>query len=351
MRAYAEAILRALDNAPSRKVTVFGDFCLDKYLYIDPDKDELSVETGLTAYQVVETRNFPGGGGAVASNLRALGAQVYCVGLLGNDGEGYDLLQALERAGADTSGMVRTAERPTNTYTKPMRRQPDGRWREMNRLDKRSFAPLPPPPEERLIENLRLAVSETMGVVVADQYVERNFAAVTDRVREALAGLALANPEKFFYADSRNFAAEFRNVIIKCNESELLKAMEPGTDAHDTETILRNGRALQKRGGNAAVITLGARGACVFEESGETWLPAFPAEGPLDTVGAGDATSAGTILGLTLGLPLPAAALLGACASSITIQQLGVTGTATAAQVAERLRGGLPKQAMDAAAE
>ena len=101
---------------------------------------------------------------------------------------------------------------------------------------------------------------------------------------------------------------------------------------------IKIGRLLQKRGGNAAVVTLGARGACVFEERGETWLPAFPVQGPLDTVGAGDATSAGTLLGLTLGLSLPAAALLGSCVSSITIQQIGVTGTATLDQVAERLR-------------
>jgi len=338
MRENAEAILRALGDAPSRKVTVLGDFCLDKYLYIDPDKDETSLETGLTAYQVVETRNSPGGGGAVAHNLRALGAQVYCVGLLGNDGEGYDLLQALKHIGADSRGMVQTAERPTNTYTKPMRRQPDGLWREMNRLDMRSFAPLPTPLEERLIESLTQAVSETMGVVVADQYLERNFAAVTDRVRAALSDLAAKNPGKFFYADSRSFVAEYRHVITKCNETELLHALEPSADTSDREAILRNGRLLQKRGGNAAVVTLGPQGACVFEESGETWLPAFPVEGPLDTVGAGDATSAGTILGLTLGLSLPAAALLGSCISSITIQQIGVTGTATVEQVSERLR-------------
>jgi len=337
MRERAEAILRVLGDVSSRKITVFGDFCLDKYLYIDPDKDELSVETGLTAYQVVETRCFPGAGGTVTNNLRALGAQVRCVGLLGDDGEGYDLLQALERVGADTAGMVKTAERPTNTYTKPMRRQPDGAWREMNRLDMRSFAALPPPLEKKLIDNLSQAVAQTMGVVIVDQYIERNYAAVTDGVRQALSRLARENPDRFFYVDSRRFVAEFRDIITKCNEAELLSAMEPGADADDRSAILRNGRMLREKGGNAAVVTLGAQGACVFEAGGETWLPAFRAEGPLDIVGAGDATSAGTLLGLTLGLPLPTAALLGGCTSSITIQQVGVTGTATVSQVAERL--------------
>jgi sugar/nucleoside kinase (ribokinase family) len=64
-------------------------------------------------------------------------------------------------------------------------------------------------------------------------------------------------------------------------------------------------------------------------------------EGPLDIVGAGDATNAGTMLGLTLGLTLPESVLLGGCVSSITIQQIGVTGTATIEQVKERLGEGV----------
>ncbi len=338
MKKRVKDILFRLADVPSRRITVFGDFCLDKYLYIDPDKDEPSVETGLTAYQVVGGKLLPGAAGTVTSNLRALGAQVRCVGLLGEDGEGYDLLRALERIGAETDLMVRTPERPTNTYLKPMRRQPDGSWQELNRLDTRSFTSLPAALEARLIENLTRAVADTMGVVIVDQYVERNFAAVTDGLRLALADLARRHPDKFFYADSRRFVAEFRDIIVKCNEIELLNAMEPGADTEDMEAILRNGKALQRLGGKAAVVTLGARGACVFEAEAVTPLPAFAVEGPLDIVGAGDSTSAGTILGLTLGLPLPTAALLGSCVSSITIQQLGVTGTTSVSQVEERLK-------------
>lgn len=338
MKERVEAILSKLKDVSSRRITVFGDFCLDKYLYIDPNKDELSVETGLVAYQVVRSKLLPGAAGTVTGNLRALGAQVLCVGLVGKDGEGFDLLQALSHIGADTELMVQTTERPTNTYMKPMRRQEDGSWVELNRMDMRSFTPLPADLEDQLIENLGRAVMDTMGVVIVDQYVERNFAAVTDRVRDALSTLAKSHPDKFFYVDSRRFVGEFRDIIVKCNEIELLNAMEPGADTEDMETILRNGKALKDQGGKAAIVTLGANGACVFEDESVTKLPAFRVEGPLDIVGAGDATSAGTILGLTLGLPLPTAALLGSCVSSITIQQVGMTGTASVEQVERRIK-------------
>jgi hypothetical protein len=45
-----------LEKIKNVRIAVAGDFFLDKYLIIDPDKDEPSLETYLTAYQVVEKR-------------------------------------------------------------------------------------------------------------------------------------------------------------------------------------------------------------------------------------------------------------------------------------------------------
>jgi len=325
-------ILQVLDNVGSRTITVFGDYCLDKYMYIDPARDEASVETGLTAYQVDRTDLFPGAGGTITNNLRSLGAQVQCVGLLGNDGEGYDLLQCLKRIGADTELMVQSDSIPTNTYMKPMRKTGEKTYTEMNRLDRRSFCETSKELEDRLLGNLERALDWSQGVIIIEQYMQRNFAAITDRIRDALADLAVRFPDKFFFADSRGFAQCFRHVIIKCNQFEL-------SGAEQDENTLRSGaeKLLATNNARAVVVTVGEEGAFVFERGTMTRIPAFPVEGPLDIVGAGDATNAGVMLGLTLGLSLPESALLGGCISSITIQQIGVTGTATIEQVKQRL--------------
>ena len=325
-------ILRVLDTAGSRTITVFGDYCLDKYLYIDPARDELSVETGLTAYQVDRKALYPGAGGTVTNNLRSLGVHVRCVGLVGSDGEGYDLLKCLEKIGANTEHMVQSESIPTNTYMKPMRRDADGTYSEINRLDMRSFNETACELEDRLIVNLRKALDESHGVVVIEQFLQRNCSAVTDRVRSELAELAVRFPEKFFFVDSRGFAGCYRNVIIKCNDHELSGVITDKDSIANRATQL-----LSAANARAVVVTVGAKGAFVFERDRVMSLPAFPVEGPLDIVGAGDATNAGTILGLTWGLTLPESVLLGGCVSSITIQQIGVTGTATIEQVKQRL--------------
>ena len=67
-------------------------------------------------------------------------------------------------------------------------------------------------------------------------------------------------------------------------------------------------------------------------------VPAYPVEGEIDVTGAGDASNAGIILGMTLGLTPREAAVIACAVSSVTIQQLGTTGTATPEQALERVR-------------
>ncbi len=54
-----EVIEHILATIPHRTVGLLGDLFLDRYLDIDPALDEPSVETGLTAYQVVRVRSYP----------------------------------------------------------------------------------------------------------------------------------------------------------------------------------------------------------------------------------------------------------------------------------------------------
>ena len=50
-----------LATLPKLKIGLVGDLFLDRYLDIDPEMSELSIETGLEAYQVTRIRNSPGG--------------------------------------------------------------------------------------------------------------------------------------------------------------------------------------------------------------------------------------------------------------------------------------------------
>src|SRR3954451_10983829 len=90
-----------LGRLPSLTIGVIGDLFLDRYLDIDAALTEPSIETGLDAYQVVRVRASPGAAGTVINNLVALGVKRVCaVSVIGDDGEGYELRQALGDLGS-----------------------------------------------------------------------------------------------------------------------------------------------------------------------------------------------------------------------------------------------------------
>jgi len=74
----------------------------------------------------------------------------------------------------------------------------------------------------------------------------------------------------------------------------------------------------------------------LFDETGATHLPAAKVDGPIDIVGAGDSTTAGIVSALCAGATHLEAGLIGNLVASITIQQIGTTGTATPEQIIAR---------------
>ena len=65
-------------------------------------------------------------------------------------------------------------------------------------------------------------------------------------------------------------------------------------------------------------------------------VPGYPVSGPVDVVGAGDSATSGIVAALLAGATSTEAATVGNLVASITVQQLGTTGTATPPQVIER---------------
>jgi len=333
-------IISALAGTKDIAVAVIGDFCLDKYLYIDPANDEISVETGLKAYEVDHKAIAAGVGGTITNNLRSLGVKTVCIGLIGDDGEGFELIKSLEKVGADATHMVKTDTLCTCTYTKPMRKEPDGSYTEMNRFDFRNFTAPTPDLEDKMVNELKSVLDSVNAVIVTDQYYQRNAAAVTDGLRAKLCKLAGERRDKIFFVDSRAFVSEYTNMIIKCNQFELIEYFAGGKgDPEDMDTVIREGVELQKRTGIPAFVTCGARGMVVFDNNGYSVVDGFKVDGKIDICGAGDATNAGIATGLSLGLSCEEAARLACAVSSITIMQIGKTGTSTVAQVTDRLSG------------
>lgn len=326
-------------NFPKLTIGLVGDLFLDRYLHIEPGVKEISIETDLEAYQVTKVRNSPGALGTVMNNLAALGVgQMLAATVIGDDGHGYDLLNALEALPVDVEPIVTSSDRLTPTYTKPLKQDASGVWQELNRIDVRTRAPLTDEMHDELARNVREMFAKVDGVMVLDQLVERDWGVVDARMRRVLSDLAIKYPRKLIYIDSRAFLNEFEFGILKGNRSEFLKVSS--STASSTEESLRSAlAAFALRNERVAFCTLGESGALVAcPQQPVEFVPGFAVPPPIDICGAGDAFSSGTFASLLSGASETEAAIVGNLVASITVQQLGTTGTASPEQVISRLR-------------
>ena len=330
-----DKISKRLSDLPNKTIIVFGDFCLDKYVYSDPADDDVSVETGQPAWQIYKKKMKAGVGGTITNNLLALGAKVVCIGLAGDDGEGYEMKKCLKTAGADVSCIVTTDQLATSTYFKTVRKTQKG-YVEDVRLDFRNANPPSHDLAERLLDNFKKAIENADGVVVTDQFYERNTGTISDYVRDGINEIA-KNSKIPVLVDSRAFAPEFKNAYVKCNNYELIKYCGVGGDPDKREDVVEGSKALSEKTGCPVFITRNKDGVIVYDgEISET--TAYPVHGEIDVTGAGDASNAGIIAGLSLGLsPIESAEIAMAC-SSVTIHVLGDTGTASAIQVKNKFK-------------
>jgi len=312
------------------RLAVLGDYFLDEYLVVDPALGEISIETGLPAHQVVAVRRSPGAAGTVCSNLIALGVKTQAIGIVGEDGNGFELVRGLWSRRIVTELMLEAPDRFTPTYTKPMRRQADGTEVEMERIDIKNRTVTPAHLQDRIIENLWAVVESVDGIVIGDQVEEEECGVVTAAVREELAQLSRRYPQKVFFADSRCRIGKFCDVMIKPNEREAAAAL--GQASMPEEEMLSGLFRIARK---PVFLTCGERGIYGFDGRRSFHRPAVPVAGPMDIVGAGDSASAGIASALCAGATLEEAAEMGALVASVTIRKLGTTGTASPDEVIE----------------
>ena len=336
---YVEQVLTSLDKSPELTIGIIGDFFLDKYLVIDPALNEISLETGKIAHQVVEIYHSPGAAGTVTSNLSGLEVgRILAIGAIGDDGQGYELMQGLLERNIDATYLIQSKKIFTPTYTKPLRLEA-GKRIEQERIDIKNRHSIPLQIETAILTNLEKIIEEVDGLIIADQVEERNFGIITDNVRNKLIELGQKYPQKVIFADSRARIGLFKNMYIKPNKFEAYRAIY-GQNKKGEITMNEAGHygmQLSRKTNRSVIVTLEKDGAMVCKKSKTTHISGIPVAGEIDPVGAGDSFSAGFTVAKCATASDEAAAFMGIVIASITIQKIGTTGTASPEEVKMRL--------------
>jgi rfaE bifunctional protein kinase chain/domain len=328
------------------KVALLGDFCLDRYLEIDPGKKEISLETGLPVHNVINVRAQPGGAGTVLNNLSALGVgRIIPVSFCGEDAEGFELRRALAAVrGVVTDHFFATPLRRTFTYCKPTLVRAGRAPKELNRLDTKNWTATPAPISNRLIRSIQKLAPGLDALIVLDQTDRVGTGVITPTVLRALKELARRHPKLLILADSRRGLVDFPDLTYKMNRAELsahVASKRPLSLAQTRTAAL----AVAQKTGHPVFITLARHGIMVASRTNISspdasfhHSPSLPLRGKIDIVGAGDAVTANLAAALASGATLPEAIAIANAAASVVIHKLATTGTASPQEISFLLR-------------
>ncbi len=189
-----------------------------------------------------------------------------------------------------------------------------------------------------MCDELTKVFAATAGLIVLDQVNEEGWGVVGSEVREHLDRLAQQNPEKLMFIDSRAQIARFRHGTLKPNVAECLAALkrqptgnadEPGPCRAATLPDLPDARCFAPWENEASWLPI--RRASRFLR------PEYPRSLARSTrLGLAIVRTAGIVSALLSGGTSLEAAMLGNLVASITVEQLGTTGTASPQQVRDR---------------
>jgi D-beta-D-heptose 7-phosphate kinase/D-beta-D-heptose 1-phosphate adenosyltransferase len=316
--------LSLVQRFPTLRVLVIGDAMLDSYL--EGEASRLCREGPVPVVRKTAEHHFPGGGANTAANLRALGAEVVFLSLLGQDRAGRLLREDLTKRGIQTRWLL---ESDAVSTLHKLRVLADGQY--VVRIDDGQLSQengLEPELQQRQLQGLEESYADCDLVVVSDYCYGVVNAALIERLRQ----LHQAQP-KVLLVDSKALE-KFRDLKATIVTPNYAEARQLAQKNQAPDTVTRNEpQTIEVLGKQLAsflqaeyiAITLGQQGVFLVNHQGEAWhLPAYPVVSAND-VGAGDSFASATALALAAGGEVVEAAHIGIEAACIAVSKRWTT--------------------------
>lgn len=297
---------------------VAGDLVVDEAIYGDTER--ISREAPVLILRYTHTDIAPGGAANAVNNAADLRAQVFPVGVVGEDEQGGKLLQYFKMKKVDVSGIVTVKNRPTTVKSRIMAGAHHTAKQQVIRMDRIEDKDVSRAVENKLIGRIT-ALAPKMDALLISDY---GLGALTEAVRRSLLA---AFAGKIITVDSRYHLGDYRGVtLITPNVSEAGPAA--GLEVRDDESLLRAGQILQKKLDCNVMITRGPQGMSLFDlKGGVTHLPVYGIDQPVDPTGAGDTVAITVTLALAAGAELTLAASLATVAGGLVVAKRGTATT------------------------
>ncbi len=310
------------------KVLVVGDMMLDKYWYGSTER--ISPEAPVPIVKVKSNDTRAGGAANVGLNLSALKVQADVVGIVGDDGEGKELADLLDK-GQVTARFVQSADKPTITKLRIM-----SRHQQLLRLDQEETFSAQ---DALALNDEALAQVASVAVAVLSDYAKGSLAAIhplIETFRQKKIPV-LVDPK------GTDFSRYRGATLLTPNMSEFEAVV--GACANEEDVVHKAMALLDDLNLAALLVTRSEKGMTLFQSEKDPVYFAANAKAVFDVTGAGDTVIATLAAGIAGGLGLEHAVEIANIAAGIAVSKLG-TDTVSLAELNAELanHSGLEQQ-------
>lgn len=321
-----QELINITNKIPDKKIMVIGDMVAD--VYVDGRISRISREAPVLILEKAGEKVVAGGAANVVANAATLGAEVYAIGVIGDDNHGENLRNILKELGVHIEGLVRDKSRPTISKTRIIAGGRATVSQQIVRIDSESKEPLSKKVEAELLTKIDKILPKVDGIIMSDY----GSGTITANARKLITRFA-GKKKLPNIVDSRYNIGEFEGVgYVKQNDSELGDFVGHALN-NVTDLIGAGTELLTKLNANGVLITRGEKGMSLFERKGATHhIPVSDMSEVYDVSGAGDTCVAAFLLSLTAGAQPAMAAKISNYAAGIAVRKLG-TSTVSATEL------------------
>jgi D-beta-D-heptose 7-phosphate kinase/D-beta-D-heptose 1-phosphate adenosyltransferase len=311
---------KQLSALAKQTVLCVGDLMLDEFVYGEVSR--ISPEAPAPVIAVKRSELMIGGAGNVARNLTSLGARCIFVGVVGEDGAGRALAEALSAQPRIEFHLVTDAQRQT---TRKVRFVSEHFSTHLLRADWEAATPLQKQAEDALISHALKAIPKAGAVVLSD-YAK---GALSARVVRAVIDAAKAAGKPVVVdPKGRDYSVYRGATLITPNRQELADATHR-TAVSDAEIVAAAKVLAAAVEAKAVLTTRSEEGMTLVTDGAAIHVPAYPV--PVrDVSGAGDTVVAVLAAMLAMGADFESAMRAANAAAAVVVGKRGTAAVSVA---------------------
>jgi len=302
-------ISKLIENFKNIKIAVIGDLMLDEYIMGKVDR--ISPEAPVPVVKVTEEKFVLGGAANVINNLAALGANVYCGGLVGKDKNAEKLINAFPK-NVDCNLILKVENRPTIVKKRVI-----AGHQQLLRLDWEEEFYINEDEENIIIENLKKHIKELNAVILSDY----NKGLLTKSLSQKIIKLCRENNVIVTVDPKPKNISNFVGASsITPNKKEAYAAVE----ANLSENIDIVGEKLKEKYNlDTVLVTRSEEGMTLYDKKIHN-IPTYAKE-VYDVTGAGDTVISVFTLAKAAGATWEEAAKIANAAGGIVVGKIGTS--------------------------